>query len=368
MRICFFGMDNLPVLAPEFSAHGIGGEQVQQTLLARSFARRGFEVSMIVYDYGQPNRKEWDGVMTYRAYRPRAGIPVFRYIHPRWTSTWRALCEADADVYYVSCAGMQLGLVALFCQRYRRRFIFRVAHDTDCQPDALLIKYWRDKKLYEYGLRRADLVLVQSCQQQQAMLANYGMRSTVAKMLVQQPDRSVGRDVDVLWVNNLRDFKRPDLLLALARKCPHLSFCMIGGKQEGFAGLYDDMVREAAGIPNLQFLGRVPYHAMSGHYARARVFVNTSDSEGFPNSYLQAWAHGTPTVAFFDPDAVIARHRLGSAVASIEQMAEQVAALTGDELLWAEYSERCLEYMRRTYSEQQVLAPYLDGVQEVCRV
>lgn len=360
-------MDNLPVLAPEYGGHGIGGEQVQQTLLARCFAKMGYDVSMIVYDYGQPNRKEWDGVVTYRAFRPSAGIPILRFVYPRWTTTWRALSEADADIYYVSCAGMQLGLVALFCQRYRRRLIFRVAHDTDCQPDALLITYWRDKKLYEYGLKRANLVLVQSYQQQHAMLANYGMKSRVAKMLVQLPERASERNVDVLWVNNLRDFKRPDLLIALARMCPHLSFCMIGGKQEGFAELYESVAREVAEIPNLQFLGRVPYHAMSGHYARARVFVNTSDSEGFPNSYLQAWAHGTPTVAFFDPDAMIARHKLGNAVTSIEEMAEKVSAIVKDDQLRAEFSARCLEYMSGAYSEQQVLASYLDGIKELAR-
>ena len=53
LRICFVGLDSLPVLAPEYQQHRIGGEQVQQTLLARALARRGFEVSMIVYDYGQ---------------------------------------------------------------------------------------------------------------------------------------------------------------------------------------------------------------------------------------------------------------------------------------------------------------------------
>ena len=34
MKICFVGLDNLPVLAPEYREHYIGGDSVQQTLLA----------------------------------------------------------------------------------------------------------------------------------------------------------------------------------------------------------------------------------------------------------------------------------------------------------------------------------------------
>jgi len=34
MKICLLGLDNLPVLAPEYREHTVGGESVQQTLLA----------------------------------------------------------------------------------------------------------------------------------------------------------------------------------------------------------------------------------------------------------------------------------------------------------------------------------------------
>src|SRR5262245_30904075 len=112
MKICFVGLQNLPVLAREYSAHGIGGEQVQQTLLAKALIARGYEVCMVVADYGQPDSVAWHGVVTYKAYRPNAGVPVFRFVYPRWTGTWSALIRADADVYYTSCAGMLVGLVA----------------------------------------------------------------------------------------------------------------------------------------------------------------------------------------------------------------------------------------------------------------
>jgi glycosyltransferase involved in cell wall biosynthesis len=360
MKICFLGLDNLPVLAPEFGAHGIGGEQVQQSLLAKVFASQHHEVSMVVYDYGQADLATWHGITTYKAYRQDAGFPVIRFVYPRWTSLWKTLRKINADIYYMSCAGMHLGMLAMFCKRHGGKLVFRVAHDFDCDPKNLLIQYWRDKKLYEYGLRHADGILVQSEQQRRAMFENYGLNSVVAEMLVDTPTKSVSRDVDVLWVNNLRQFKRPDLFLALAKRLPQLKFHMIGGPQPGFSELFESIRCEALQIPNLTFHGGVPYQKMDEKYSGARVFVNTSDSEGFPNSYLQAWIRGTPVVAFFDPDAVIEREGLGRAVSNLDEMARSVSELVEDQQCWSEASRRCKAYMAVAHAESRIVRPYLD--------
>ena len=175
LKVCFVCLEGLPVLAREFNRHGIGGEEVQHTLLARALAARGHEVSMVVADYGQPDAARWQGVTTRKAYRLDAGWPVVRFVHPRWTGVWGALRRADADVYYLSCAGMLVGLVALFCRLHRRRLVFRTAHDTDCQPDRLLIRFARDRKLYGYGIRSADVILTQSVTQQSDLMNNHGL-------------------------------------------------------------------------------------------------------------------------------------------------------------------------------------------------
>jgi glycosyltransferase involved in cell wall biosynthesis len=360
IRVCLLGLENIAVFLPGFDGYRVGGEQVQQSLLARALRRQGFEVSMVCMDLGQPDGVEEEGITIFKAYAPDAGLPVLRFLYPRCRKLWSALRRADADIYYTSCAGMQVGLVALFCKHYGRKFIYRVAHDNDCEPSRLLISLTRDKKLYEYGLRRADGILAQSVQQATALNRNYSCPSQVAGMFVENSVRSIPcdkRDIDVLWVNNIRRFKRPDIALDLAERLPEYSVHLIGGPNE--PELYSAIKERAKQLPNVTFHGPVSYRQVGSFYDRCRVFINTSDVEGFPNSFLQAWVRGTPVVTFFDPDGVIAKESLGLAVKDLGEMVAAVRGLLTQAPALCEMGARCQRFMSVHYSEEVVLQPYL---------
>ncbi len=363
--ICFVGLSNLAVLAPQIDSSGAAGEPVQHTLLATALARRGHRVTMVVADHGQLDGAIWEGVQTFKAYARGAGLPVLRFVHPRWTGLNAALSRADADIYYTSCAGGMVGQLAMFCARHGKRFVFRAASDADCMPDALISLgrwHWRDKWLYEHGLRRAAGVLVQTQRQQELMRRNYGIDSSVAGLAIQpgRSERAFGeRDIDALWVSNLRPVKRPDVLLNVADSLPQLAFHMIGGTVPGAVPFFATIKAQAANRRNVTFHGAVPYRDAGALYSRARVLVNTSDVEGFPNTYLQAWASGTPVVAFFDPDGVIARAGLGVTAQNADEMRAAVQQLTSDESAWQAARARCLAYIERHYSDDVVLQPYL---------
>jgi glycosyltransferase involved in cell wall biosynthesis len=74
---------------------------------------------------------------------------------------------------------------------------------------------------------------------------------------------------------------------------------------------------------------------------------------------LQAWASGTPVVAFFDPDGLIAEHGLGIAVRNREEMIAAVRTLSQDEAAWNAARARCLAFIERNYGEDVVLQQYL---------
>jgi len=364
--ICFVGLQNLPVLAPEYARPGIGGAERQQTLLARALAKQGFEVSMIVHDYGQADGQVWDGVTTYKAYGPTDGLPLIRFIHPRWTSVWSAMKRADADIYYVSTAGMLIGEVAMFAKAHGRKAVYRVANNSDCDPVARRIRYARDRMLYRYGMRNADLILAQTDTQESLLRTNLGRESRVVPSLADVVDTNVeraARDIDVLWVTNIRPHKHAELLLDLARRMPHLTFHMVGGPVNGHEAHFADVERAANALPNVEFHGFVPYHETAPYYQRARLFVSTSEMEGFPNTFLQAWARGTPVVSYFDPDRLIARNGMGETVTTPEQMQAAITRLLGDEAAWQAASSRCLAHIATRTDANYMLKPYIDAFQ-----
>ena len=367
VRVCLLGLENLAVLAPEFRHHNIAGEGVQQTLLARALARRGHDVRMVTWDLGQPEAREWDGIRVHKAYAPQAGIPLLRFFHPRWSGLWRALERADADLYYTSCAGMHVGLLAMFCRRHGRRFVFRSASDADCDPARLLVRYRRDRWLYEFGLRRAGAILVQTETQRQALARNYHLQGRVAGMLVERAQPARARDIDILWVSNIRRVKRPDRVLDLASGLQQRHFHMVGGPLPGEEPLYREIEAAARSRLNVAFQGRLAYHATAALYERARVSLNTSDVEGFPNSYLQAWMRGVPVVTRLDPDRVIEREGLGAVARSSAGLETALRRLLDDEHEWRAASERCQAYMAREHGEERVLGPYLEAFDTALR-
>ncbi|HET7812429.1 MAG TPA: glycosyltransferase family 4 protein [Steroidobacteraceae bacterium] len=354
-KICIVGLDAYGLLSGEGDLRYIGGETVQHVLLARAWRDLGHEVSIIVYDDGQGEKRVVDGITAIAAHRRHAGIPGLRFFHPRASRLVGALMAADADIYYQSPAGAFTGITAWYCRMTGRRFIFRVASDSDCEKEHSRIRLWRDRRLFDYGLKRADLVAAQTEVQAQMLRANHALESSVVNMLVEPPRRTglaPEKDIDVLWVGNLRALKRPELVLELARQLPDVNFTLAGGPLPHPASrtYFDDVKAAAARLPNVSMPGAVRYADTGGWFDRARVFLNTSSVEGFPNTFLQAWIRGVPVVSFFDPDGLIRRLQLGVVCDSLDGMREAIRGLLDVDAYRENLGRRARDFVAREFT------------------
>ena len=356
-HVCFVAPTIWPVFSGDPNNDMVGGAEVQQAILARSLAAAGYRVSLICMDHGQPDGSVIDGVTVYRAHTPGGGLPVLRYLHPRLTSLWQAMQRADADIYYQRSAGMLTGVVAAFCSRHERRFIYAAASDRDFLPDLPGIRYGRDKWLFRRGVRQADAVVVQSERQMQACQSAYGRSATVVRSCHVPPAPAAPAENGyVLWAGSVKALKRPELFLQLARMLPQVRFRMVGGGQG--TPVYEAMADEAATLPNVEFLGFIPYQQIQPQFDGARLFVNTSEWEGFPNTFLQAWARAVPAVSFFDTGSRQDGQAVVNVAVDLAQMAALVQQLMSDAAAWQAAGQRSLAHYEAQHTPRAAVAAY----------
>ena len=360
-HICFVAPHAWPILSGNRDTAFVGGAEVQQCHLARGLAARGFQVSMLCLDYGQPKLAEIDGISVHRLSKLHAGMPVIRFLHPRLTALWRGMHKTDADIYYQRGADMLTGVVAAFCRRHGKKLIFAGAHDTDFAPGKQLISYSRDKWLFVYGLVRANAIIVQHQTQKRLCWENYRRDATLIRSCYPATVARVDPIGNILWVATIRKFKGPERLLELAKSLPEYSFTMIGGPGGSDAEsqrYYESIRSQAEAQSNITFLGFVHPADIEPHFDGARIFVNTSDSEGFPNTFLQAWARAMPTVSLFDPESMEDGQPVCSTAQDMGGLIEVVRALNNDDALWRETGERCRRYYLRQHALDSVLDAY----------
>jgi glycosyltransferase involved in cell wall biosynthesis len=365
-HICFVAPDTWPLLANDQKAESAGGAQVQQSFIAKGLARRGFRVSMICRDFGQPDGVTVDGVTVFKCHAPVQGPPVIRFFHPRLTGVWAALRRVDADIYYQRCAEALTGVTGLFSRRYDRRFVFAAACDLDVARDKTWRLFqrkggWRDRQLFQLGLELADHVLTQHEGQARDYQYWYGRQpTTIANCYVAPHGHRADSSGVVLWASALRTGKRPELFLELARRLPHLRFRMVGGPSAEASGarLFEEIEEAARAIPNLEFVGFVPFADIDAHFNAARVFVNTSDYEGFPNTFLQSWSRGIPTVSFCDTGSRLKGEPVVTVTSDLNDMVVAVDRLMHEELFWRQTGGRAKTCYEKFHTADVVMDCY----------
>lgn len=366
-HVCFVAAYLWPVLSRDPNIKIVGGAEVQQSILARLLVRNGYRVSAVTLDYGQPDGVVVDGVTVYKTFRMEEGIPVLRFLHPRLTRLWGALRAADADIYYQRSASMTTGIVAEFARRHGRGAIFAGASDNDFQRGREQIRFARDRWLYWHGVAKVDRVVAQNPEQVRLCREQFGRDATLIPSCYELPEGArsncgAGDGDLVLWVATVHEYKRPEWVLEIAKRLPHRRFVMIGGVSTRGTrltpGYYESIQRAAEALPNVEFKGFLPLAQAEAYFDRARVFLNTSVHEGVPNTFMQSWARGVPTVSTVDIGARSGGEPVYPTVQDPDGAAAEVERLCADELHWARASARCRGYFEANHSPTQTLARY----------
>jgi glycosyltransferase involved in cell wall biosynthesis len=138
---------------------------------------------------------------------------------------------------------------------------------------------------------------------------------------------------------------------------------LAGGPMPGGETYYDDVAAAAARLPNVSMLGAVRYADTGALIDRAKIFLNTSSIEGFPNTFLQSWIRGVPVVTFFDPDGLVQRTPLGRVAKSVDDMREAIRGLLEIDVDRQLLGRRARDFALREYTTG-VAARYLELLEQ----
>ncbi len=361
-HICFISesLATYSILAGE-ACSKVGGAEVQQTVLAAQLLKLGYKVSFAVGDYGQAEKvitEEGITLVKIRKLRTCA-VPGPTFID-EIIRIHRAMSCADADIYYQRAGGHVTGIASLYGHLHCKPFVFSVAHNNDLDGSARVRFSWHYNQLYQYGLRNAKSIVLQTDDQAELLKRNIGREGVLIRSTFDQPDAQ-SADLEkhtVLWVGNFKKIKRPEIFLDLALRLPQHEFVMVGGAGEGEENLLLELSKRAEAIPNLRMVGAAPYCEVGNYFAQSKLFVNTSLDEGFPNTYLQAWCRGVPVIGTFDADNLISRYGLGKKCDDLDGLVSAVDELMKNDELRGKIGKTARLYVDENHSPERVAAKY----------
>jgi glycosyltransferase involved in cell wall biosynthesis len=352
-----FYLPSITPLLGRVSGRQAGGAETQIMLLSRALARRGVKVCVVAFPAEEELPAAIDGVdivvrPVYKAHQRLVG--KLREV----ARIRRTIASARSRVVVARVAGPQVGLAALSAKSLGRRFVYSSANIFDFDFEALGLRR-RDQALYRLGLRLADEIVVQTSEQVLLCQERVG-RTPVLARSVAEPAPPRGAPEALLWIGRLVGYKHPLEFVELARALPEIRFRMIGVPTPESGSLAEEVARAAATVPNLEFLGPRPRAEAVDLIGRAAAIVSTSDYEGMPNVFLEAWARGIPALTLsHDPDDTIAKNGLGEvAGGSRHELVAAARRLWEDRFDGAATSERCRSYVAKAHSADSVAAQW----------
>lgn len=347
-KICFVSYSAYGLFDP--SAKPLfGGAEIQLYLLASHLVKdSSFCVSFITAGMPPYTIKKIKGINVYKV------IPFDRggYWGRKIIGACRLLFylyRNQADVYVQRALGPETGLIAFFCWIRRKKFIYMIAHEWDVSG-VFEKNMGIMGKIGIFGLKKATKRIAQNTHQQALCKKNYQRQSmlfpTVYPLSLSQVafrDRTYA-----LWVGRAETWKQPEIFLKAVARFPDYSFMMImpPGNDGTF---YERRKQEVKKYANCQFFADKPFEKMDNYFQSARLFVNTSSVEGFPNTFIQAAKNGTPVLSWVvNPDHVLTRYDFGiDAHASMPKFLDSLNQMMTDENQFKKRAHNGRKYVQR---------------------
>lgn len=299
------------------------------------------------------------------------GIKFLKYAYLYMPSLMRATKEYRPDLIIQGIPDVQTGMMAFIAKRLNIPFCYRVANDIDADD-----RYKGEIPIYSqfsyrYGLKNSDAILSQNQYQYDQLKKRY---PGTPNHIIPNPFVPISSDIQqksraerkyVAWLAIFRPQKNLPLLLKIASSLPHIDFQVAGMKPEDVHPETQKALDGLENLDNVHFPGYVKQQDVVDFLSNAVLLLNTSHFEGFSNTFLEAFASGTPLVCSsrVDPGGVIAKNDLGLTCDkddNFTDIIEKIFSLHENDYMVM--SKRCQEYVYEEHDPEKLAHKLLQSL------
>lgn len=343
----------------------VGGATVQLLSWLKGLTAIGCHAGVLVAAGARsrtPGRTPFELV---ESFDPARGLRKARWLYYRYPRLLRAAREFEPDVIIQHVAGSATGIMARAAKHLRKPFVVRISNDIWADERYKRVLRGHERALFRYGLRSADFVVCQNGYQKESLQSNWPDKRIEViynPFSIDDADRVPLRRFEdrsyVAWLGWFQRQKNLPALLQVARRLESVSFRVAGSPPGTADAALRATLNQLESLPNVEFLGRLRRAEIGAFLSRAWVLLNTSRYEGFSNTFLEAFAAGTPVVApeAVDPDSLLTGNRIGRTCRGFEGLADEVESMLVDPVEFHEMSARCREYVEKNHEPRRCAA------------
>jgi len=360
MKFLFFSLQMPPLLKD--SSEISGGASVQWKSWIRGFLDNGHTFGLLTWKGAKEyiNKElEFDIV---ESYDPNYGINNLRIFYYQIPKLYSAIKEYKPDFVIQASATAHTGMLMIASKMLGIPFIHRVASDVHVDDRISLLTNKKEIPMYKLGLRYADYIITQNSYQLEKLKEKYPKKKI---FLIHNPYEETekikilprNKRTYISWIGNFRKIKNLPSLLQVATQIPHIQFRIAGAEF-----IEDNETSEAINklkqLKNVEFVGYLKRSEIKPFLSKSIALLNTSFTEGFSNTFLEAWACGTPVVSTINvnPDKIISEFNLGKVANDYNELSLELKKIINcNDSQFDKLALRCYKYVR-TYHNPKTLA------------
>ncbi|MGH6876530.1 MAG: glycosyltransferase family 4 protein [Rhizomicrobium sp.] len=374
MKLLFIDF-SLPQLLRD-SAFPAGGWAVQLWQWLTSLSGLGHRCGVITWKGANEYLGATPVCELLESYDPAVGIPILKYAYSHIPSIYAAARAWRPDVMVQSTRSVETGIMAFLARRLDVPFVYCVASDADVDERYSIGLPGYARLAYGHGLRNAHLVVCQnSYQASQLRRSHPSMRIHMQSNIFQLPPKRTdplprAERSYVAWLGVFRKPKNLPLLHAVAKALPEMKFRVAGMPADGKDADTARGLESLRTLPNVRLIGYLRRSDVPDFLARATALLCTSHYEGFSNTFLEAFAAGTPVVTRrgVDPDSIIADNGLGRVADDDDRLPAMVRDVHNTApARFDALARKCRNYVALHHTPAPIMQSFIDAVRPLVR-